>query len=262
MLLKSRFSRAATACGLIFALSVFTFADTIRLKDGSVIKGKIVSFGGGKFVVVVGEGTTRRRELNYSASEVESISFDSNSAAAETSNVGANVGQQQQTSGERQTSAPQINSNAAANANANRSANQNPPVAATSAATIIDVPPITLNIKVLADNTSNGWTDSKFVVQKGQRIRISAAGQISLGNGNYAAPKGIASLSDAGKLVPQGATGGLIAVIGDDNNEFIFVGSEREFVATRDGALFLGVNEGNLNDNSGRFDVKIEIQPN
>lgn len=257
MLLKSRFSRAATACGLVFALSVFTFADTIRLKDGSVIKGKIVSFGGGKFVVVVGEGTTRRRELNYSAGEVESISFDSNSTAAVTSNVSANVGQQQ-TSGERQVSAPQVNSNTATTS-VSSSANQNPaPV--TTART--DVPPITLNVKVLADNTSNGWTDSKFVVQKGQRIRISANGQISLGNGNYAAPKGIASLSDAGKLVPQAATGGLIAVIGDDNNEFIFVGSEREFVATRDGALFLGVNEGNLNDNSGRFDVKIEIQPN
>jgi len=51
----------------------------------------------------------------------------------------------------------------------------------------------------------------------------------------------------------------LIAVIGDDNNDFIYVGSEREFTATRDGALFLGVNEGNLNDNSGTFDVKIEI---
>lgn len=253
MLLKSRFSRAATACGLVFALSVFTFADTIRLKDGSVIKGKIVSFGGGKFVVVVGEGTTRQRELNYSAGEVESISFDSNSTAAVTSNVSANVGQQQQTS------APQVNSNTATATSVSSSANQNPAPVSTVRT---DVPPITLNVKVLADNTSNGWTDSKFVVQKGQRIRISANGQISLGNGNYAAPKGIASLSDAGKLVPQGATGGLIAVIGDDNNEFIFVGSEREFVATRDGALFLGVNEGNLNDNSGRFDVKIEIQPN
>ena len=53
-----------------------------------------------------------------------------------------------------------------------------------------------------------------------------------------------------------------IAVIGDDNNEFIYVGASREFVAARDGALFLGVNEGNLNDNSGAFDVTVEIVPN
>jgi hypothetical protein len=37
------------------------------------------------------------------------------------------------------------------------------------------------------------------------------------------------------------------------------VGSEREFTAARDGALFLGINEGYLDDNSGAFNVKIEI---
>ncbi len=61
--------------------------------------------------------------------------------------------------------------------------------------------------------------------------------------------------------MPNQATGALIAVVGDDNNEFIFVGNSREFTATRDGALFLGVNEGNLDDNSGTFDVRIEIDP-
>ena len=37
--------------------------------------------------------------------------------------------------------------------------------------------------------------------------------------------------------------------------------SPLEFIAERDGALFLGVNEGNLNDNSGAFEVKVEIDP-
>jgi hypothetical protein len=60
------------------------------------------------------------------------------------------------------------------------------------------------------------------------------------------------------KSVPTGA---LLAVIGDDNNDFIYIGASREFTAGRDGALYLGVNEGNLNDNSGAFDVKIEILP-
>jgi hypothetical protein len=54
-------------------------------------------------------------------------------------------------------------------------------------------------------------------------------------------------------------TGGLIAVIGDDNNDFIFIGDDLEFVAERDGALFLGVNEGILDDNTGAYDVVIEI---
>jgi hypothetical protein len=55
-------------------------------------------------------------------------------------------------------------------------------------------------------------------------------------------------------------TGGLIAVIGDDNDDFIFIGATRDFVAQRDGVLFLGVNEGNLSDNSGVYDAVIEAE--
>ena len=121
--------------------------------------------------------------------------------------------------------------------------------------------PVRLNLKVLADNTANGWTNTGPVLKKGQRVRVSATGRISLGGGNYSTPAGIASLADKDKLIPREPTGGLIAVIGDDNNDFIYIGSSREFVAARDGALFLGINEGNLNDNSGAFEVIVEIDP-
>ena len=66
-------------------------------------------------------------------------------------------------------------------------------------------------------------------------------------------------MPDDGKLLKSEPTGGLIAVIGDDNNEFIYVGQTIEFTATRDGALFLGVNESNLNDNTGAFDVTVKL---
>ena len=55
-------------------------------------------------------------------------------------------------------------------------------------------------------------------------------------------------------------TGGLIGVIGDDNDDFIFIGARREFVSQRDGVLFLGVNEGDLADNKGSYDVTIEAE--
>ena len=55
-------------------------------------------------------------------------------------------------------------------------------------------------------------------------------------------------------------TGGLIAVIGDDNDDFVFVGARREFVAQRDGVLFFGVNEGDLSDNNGSYDIVIEAE--
>ncbi|HEX8636570.1 MAG TPA: LecA/PA-IL family lectin, partial [Pyrinomonadaceae bacterium] len=138
---------------------------------------------------------------------------------------------------------------------------QNSNAAQHSTTTANKAKPIELNVKVLADNTSNGWTNSGFVVRKGQKIRIAGDGRISLGDGRFTTPSGVASLPDNDKLMKAVATGALIAVIGDDNNEFIYVGAEREFTASRDGSLFLGVNEGNLNDNSGAFDVKIEIDP-
>ena len=99
------------------------------------------------------------------------------------------------------------------------------------------------------------------MVKKGQRIRISADGQVALGKGKTSTASGIADLKDDQKLLKNVPTGALIAVIGDDNNDFLYIGSEREFTAARDGALFLGINEGYLDENTGALNVKVEILP-
>jgi hypothetical protein len=242
---KSRFFRLAVSLCLVFSMSVMVFADTIRLKDGSIIKGKIVTFGDGKFTVSIGEGT-RKREMSFTAEEIESITFDQAPAVVKP-NVAANTDKP---------SNPIItvgqNNRQIYNPPATVPANGSKPSASSGKAIEVDV-------KVLADNTANGWTNTGWVVKKGQRIRIIGDGRVSLGNGRYATAAGISSLPDDEKLLKNVATGALIAVIGDDNNEFIYVGETNEFVAQRDGALFLGVNEGNLDDNSGAFDVKVEI---
>jgi hypothetical protein len=243
MKLKSNFIRAACAVCLIFSMAVLAFADTIRLKDGSIIKGKIVSFGSGKFVVTVGQ-----RQLTYSASEVESIQFDNDMPTTV------------KTSAEIPVMKTDKNTTVITVGKTNNPQTTSPNVK-TNDNKVVAMKPIELSVKVLADNTANGWTNSGWVVRKGQRIRITGAGQVSLGSGRFAKPDGIASLPDTEKLKKDEPTGGLIAVIGDNNNDFIFIGDSKEFVATRDGALFLGINEGNLDDNSGAFDVKIEISP-
>ena len=61
-------------------------------------------------------------------------------------------------------------------------------------------------------------------------------------------------------MLADGLLCALIAVIGDDNDDFILIGRSKDFVAQRDGVLFLGVNEGNLSDNSGNFDIVIEAE--
>jgi hypothetical protein len=299
MFLKSKIYRAALACFLVLSMFSLGFADTIRLKDGSIIKGKIVSFGEGKFTIVIGDGT-RQRQMNFFADEIDSIEFEASTLQPSNNNKTAlpifkNTSSQTdtkptpqptptpsksviitdkttqpttQTTSNQSTTNPGTTNNstsvpATTNPAVNNPTSTNPTTPNTPVKTETNstTKAIMLNVKVLADNTANGWSNSGWVVKKGQRIRVSAKGQVSLGNGRFASAAGISSLPDTDKLIKAEATGGLIAVVGDDNNEFIFIGAAREFVAARDGALFMGINEGNLNDNSGAFDVTIEILP-
>ncbi len=241
----TRILRSVMPVFMLLVLSVGTFADTVRLKDGGIIKGKVVGFIGGSFVISVGEGS-RRRELKFLASEIESIQF-------ERMNERVPIGD----SPDRKTSDSEPTAKPAAVPAKVKTAEPTSRPQSTE-----PINPIELRVRVLADNTANGWTNSGWVVKKGQRIRIVAEdGTVSLGKGHNAPASGLGDLEDGQKLLKNVPTGALIAVIGEDNNEFIYIGSEREFTAIRDGALFLGINEGNLNDNSGAFNVKIEILP-
>lgn len=249
MVSKSNIFRSIFSVLLLLSISAAALADTIRLKDGSIIKGKIVSFAEGKFVIEMGEGA-RRRELTFLAAEIESIQFDVSASTAQQPAGPANPSTQKAAYKEPPTkTAPVV-------VVTDENGKTSTPVKTDPAAT---VKPISWQVKVLADNTANGWTNSGWVVKKGQRIRITGEGRVNLGKGQSSPPSGIASLNDDQKLLKNVATGALIAVVGDDNNDFIYVGAEREFTATRDGALFLGINEGFLDDNSGAYTVKIEI---
>ncbi len=275
MFLKSKFFQTVSIFTLILGLAVFAFADTIRLKDGSIIKGKIISFDNNQFIILIGDGT-RQRQLRFYADEIESIKFDSEGISSNTGMTTNNSGNVRREPNYTRTNNGDNTVITVGSAPANT-----PPVGTTSNNSTVDVDdtgytdpvpqntptvgnakPIQVKVKVLADNTANGWTNAGWVVRKGQRIRIVSNGRISLGNGRYSSPSGISTLPDNQKLLKDQPTGGLIAVIGDDNNDFMFIGSEYEFTAQRDGALFLGVNEGILDDNSGSFDVTVEIDLN
>ena len=292
-MLKRLLLRTSCAAVLAAALASAGLADTIRLKDGSLIKGTIVAFKGGKFVVAIGEGS-RRREMSFYADEIDSIQFDSadQSVATRTTAGYSRPAPEDSTPSKsyKVVTTDRANSGKPAPQRTNPVPSSTPKPAAipaddgddvaTTTATKPQVTsppvlgdkgysrpaagygkPIELNVKVLADDTANGWTNSGWVVKRGQRIRVTAAGNVSLGKGKTTPPSGLSDLDDNGKLMKSVPTGALIAVIGDDNNDFIYIGQEREFTAVRDGALFLGVNEGDLSDNSGTFDVKVEILP-
>jgi hypothetical protein len=106
------------------------------------------------------------------------------------------------------------------------------------------------------------WTSTGLIVKRGDRIRVNASGAVTIDpvTGRTSGPEGTSDLTDAKKLMADQPTGGLIGVIGADNDDFIFIGKTSDFTATRDGLLFLSVNEGNLADNIGSFKAIIEVQ--
>ena len=257
---------------VVFTLSfsAVSLADTIRLKDGTVLRGQIAGFRDGQFTVLIGSGARgRRSRMMLYMEDVESIEFD---AATGATGASANVDNAVDTSASTARSTPATTPAATSAATPaeprpipnDATANNAPPSANTSRSTLPTSPTspnfFQVNTRVRADNATNGWTNSGLVVRRGQRLRITASGRVTLGQGRFSTPAGIPTLPDADKLMRNEPTGAVIGVIGDNNDDFFFIGNRREFVAQRDGVLFLGVNEGNLNDNTGAYDVVIEAE--
>jgi hypothetical protein len=249
--MKKFLFRSLLIIAVLVVASGFALADTIRLKDGSVIRGQIVEFKNEQFTIEVGSGARgRKSRITVYMEDVDSIEFDSVGGTRST-------GPNDSTVNTQPTYQPPTNTQPT-----NNQPSYTPPGPSTTTTTNTSAPPtfFQINIRVRADNASNGWTNSGLVVRRGQRLRISAQGRVTLGNNRVATPDGLTNIPDRDKLMRNQPTGGLIAVIGDDNDDFIFVGRGRDFVAQRDGVLFLGVNEGNLSDNSGMFEVVIEAE--
>src|SRR6185503_8642963 len=85
--MKKFFFRLLILAMLAIGMSVPVLADTIRLKDGSVIRGQIVSFKNEQFTIMVGSGARgRRSQITVYMEDVESIEFDGTGADNANSN--------------------------------------------------------------------------------------------------------------------------------------------------------------------------------
>jgi hypothetical protein len=258
--MRKNFVTPILALALIMCFGLLAVADTIRLKDGSVIRGKVISFKDQQFTVLIGNNARgRRSSVTLYMEDVESIEFDSATGAAVSAITNEDAGT---SNGAANNPGPvsQPSSRPSRPDLSQPDRTNNPPDTSGTQTPQRTSPMFQVNVRVRGDNTTNGWTNTGLVVRRGQRLRISATGRVTLGAGRFSTPAGIATLPDKDKLMRNEATGGLIAVIGDDNDEFVFIGTRREFVATRDGVLFLGVNEGNLTDNTGAYDAVIEAE--
>lgn len=235
-------------------VEVMALADTIKLRDGSVLKGKVVSYNQRRFVIVVKIGNTSSQH-DIPVEEVESVEFDSADTAGLASAAGrVNAGNPPSTLPETATAPP------------NKPASETQAVPPASTAAPASSETDTGVIAVIAEKTVSvaagaDWTSSDIRIQRGQRIVISAIGEVDIGDGKRTGPEGL-DVADKDKLMPGRKTGGLIAVIGDDNNDFVFVGQSTEFVSKHNGILFLSINEGNLRDNNGAFVARVKVLSN
>jgi sRNA-binding regulator protein Hfq len=283
---------------LVLIIASVSFGDTIHLKNGSVLKGKVASFADDQFIVMLDTGSGRylSRAMVYMG-DVARIEFDSSSAIdSSASSTKPAESSTRQTFSEPRITTPseqpkETRVNETREASPPETQPTPPPVrepettqpekpaASDARSTAAPTPAAseptdvernprkqflaikTLNVDVAA---KKDWTSSGLIVKRGDHVRVTATGNITLdpASGRTCGPEGLTDLSDPKKLMPDQPTGALIAVISSDNDDFIFLGKSGEFTATRDGLLFLSVNEGHLPDNSGSFKAVVEVLGN
>jgi len=107
----------------------------------------------------------------------------------------------------------------------------------------------------------NAWTPTGLTVRRGQWVTFSSTGEIHIGgDGNPSAnPGGVANNAKApGAPVANGVAGALIGRVG--NSAPFIIGSQSRVQMPAAGQLFLGVNDGNLQDHDGAFQVQVALE--
>ncbi|MBS1788922.1 MAG: hypothetical protein JST85_14425 [Acidobacteria bacterium] len=237
---------------VVALLGIDALADTIKLRDGTVLKGKVISYNQRRFTIVVKIGDTTSQH-DIPMEEVESIEFDS------TDTVGAAMlgrSSSPASATNPEISNPSVRAAGGGAVSTDTSTNPPPTTSISKADELAAIAEKTVSVAAAAD-----WTSTEIRVQRGQHIVISAIGDVDLGDGKRTGPDGL-DLPDKDKLMQGKKTGSLIAVVGDDNNDFEFIGSSSEFIAKHNGILFLSINEGNLRDNNGAFVARIRVLSN
>jgi len=286
----------------VVVIASTALGDTIHLKNGSVLKGKVASFADDQFIVMLDTGSGRylSRAMVYMG-DVARIEFDAAvGSAGETSSTATQPAESavrpinDTLRRETKTRVPDAGETPA---RSTQPADPQPretgppetqptppvrePEAQPEKPTVSSPQPVTsaapsetsdserlprkqlLAVKTMTVDVvaKKDWTSSGLIVKRGDHLRVTASGTITLDpvSGRSCGPEGISDLPDPKKLMPDQPTGALIAVISSDNDDFIFLGRSGDFIATRDGLLFLSVNEGQLSDNVGTFKAVVEV---
>ncbi|MDT4969562.1 MAG: hypothetical protein QOJ64_4299 [Acidobacteriota bacterium] len=117
---------------------------------------------------------------------------------------------------------------------------------------------VTRNVSV---ELGPNWVDTGIDLRRGERVQVNSTGTIFAGRSRIT-PGGLRT-TDPNAPLPRAAEGVLIGVIGTDSTApIIEIGLNREFVADRDGRLYLTLNRGSYADASGAFTAQIRREIN
>ena len=132
-----------------------------------------------------------------------------------------------------------------------RPANANPPNTAVGSTGSANAQGVTVDAK-------QQWTPTGITVQRGDWVTFSTSGEVRVGGeGNpTAGPDGVnASARAPGAPLANAPTGALIGRVGSGTP--FLIGSNGRVQMPAAGQLFLGVNDGHLQDNDGAFQVQV-----
>jgi hypothetical protein len=101
------------------------------------------------------------------------------------------------------------------------------------------------------------WSPTGIALNRGEVFAVKASGEISLrgGDGPKSSPGGTGQ-TDPANTMPSAPTGALIGRIG--TGQPFLIGTASNIAAPADGQLFLGINDSNVSDNQGSYQVEIQ----
>jgi hypothetical protein len=112
--------------------------------------------------------------------------------------------------------------------------------------------------KKLTLEANQKWMDTGVTVKIGQEILFSASGSIYIDKDTQVYQNGELTLNwNNKKSIPNQPTGAIIAKVGKRGEAFYVGDDKAPFQITQKGNLFIGVNDFDFSDNTGKFTVTV-----
>jgi hypothetical protein len=208
---------------IIFALLItimaatFAAADTIYLRDGRTVRGTVLGFTSGRFA------------LRLTAAVTPPTTMQTGTQSANASRIAGEIGDIVFIR-TREIERVEIDGRS-----------------------LDDARYLTRTVQV---ELGANWIDTGIDLRRGERVQVNASGTIVAGRTRIT-PGGLRTI-DPNAPLPRAAEGVLIGAVGNDaNSPIIEIGLSREFMADRDGRLYLTANRSSYTDARGAFSAQI-----